>query len=923
MRYALTIVLLCMAALPISAGPKIKIHKVENTTCNAHTGPDCEKSHTNLVIHYDLSNTNKKNKHFVSLFASRDGGQTYNEVEVENVTGDVGYTDAGEEKVIIWETGLDMPEGSYDSMRIKIMADEYVPEITQLYMTNVKVRSEKPSKVHFRFALRDQCNHAVIVPPSVIKKNLKIYENNEEIDYSESAFFVHNACRSRLKTAIVLDFSQSMASIGAIDNMVTAARRLIDQLATHHTVALAAYYDRNVDPVALLPEATSDKKALHNALNKFVESDYVPGATRAWDGIKRGLELLGSTASFDTVKVLVALTDGNDNSSLATPTQLRTMAALANAQVNIIAFGDNVDNLTLNTLAAGTGGAVYSSETPQEIEEAFEIINHDLSGQYIVTYMGQRRFDTDVTVKIAPSVNGRIASYAHKVNFSEIYDDDRVGHLYAYRSLTTSEGTFLNVEASHVPRAVKKLRFRIDTELPYTIKVPWEGQGGVLQGWTLSEPDNQGFRTISSDQSAAFADFGFLFNVIFEELPADGYVVPFELDNTIYPTGYSFDHPDALLLGDTVVAPGISICSKAVVTVDEPVSMCASIDDATSNIESWEWDLDGDGVFDEIVTGDCPTVLSVDYHYKETGEYRTLLRVKHKYAGYIVDTFELQVAEDPCPGCEQYFAELVRIPATGDTLIMEKEKVVMDHDYMMSSTEVNQGEYYMIMRVHPWMIEGGQTGPGISETRPAWNITWYDAALFCNARSKIEGLDTVYSYTTLEGTPGMHCRLYGLTVNEIANGYRLPSEEEWQYAYGAAYTFVEESSCGGETGYINDRFFWGNSDEESVVATKAWYSNNTDGVGTAEYEADLPGPQPVATKTPNRFGLYDMAGNVAEWTGEIVNTCESPCSGGGDAVVRGGSWIDPVNALETEAETIQPQARHNSRIGFRLVRSVE
>ena len=232
------------AATMTAAGPKVTIHKVENTHCNANSGPSCTNSHSNIVVHYDLEN-DKSKKHYVSMFVSRDGGATYNEVEVQTVTGDVGTVDNGENKVIVWDPGADMPEGEYDNMRVKLMADEYVPNISMLYMTNMKVMTEKPSKVHFRFALRDQCNHAVIVPPSVLKENIKIFESNAEIDYSESAIFVRNACGNRMKVAIVLDFSQSMASIDAIPTVVDAAKRLINQLAVHHSMALVAYYDRN------------------------------------------------------------------------------------------------------------------------------------------------------------------------------------------------------------------------------------------------------------------------------------------------------------------------------------------------------------------------------------------------------------------------------------------------------------------------------------------------------------------------------------------------------------------------------------------------------------------------------------------------------------------------------------------------------
>jgi len=900
------------------AAPKVMIHSVENTHCNANSDPSCVSTHENVVIHYNLENT--VNKNFVSLFASRDGGETYNEVECKNVTGDIGYTTTGTDKVITWDPSADMPGGTYDDMRIKIMVDEYVPAITQLYMTNVKTRTESPSKVHFRFALRDQCNHAVIVPPSMLRNSIKIYENNVEIDYSESAVFVHNACSNRLKVALVLDFTQSMATIGAIDTMVAAAKRIINQLAVQHSVALVAYHDRNEEPVALLPQATSDKQALLGALDAFVNSGYVPGATRSWDAIKLGLQLLGPAAGFDTVKVLVALTDGRDNSSLATPDELRNLAVLGNTQINVVAFGDNIDNLTLNRLAAGTGGAVYTSEKPQDIEDAFETITHDLSGQYIVTYMSQRRYDTDVVVKIAPTVNGKTTSFSQHVNFAQIYSDDRIGRLYAFRSLTTSEGTFLNVEASHMPRAVNSMRFRIDTDVPYEIRVPWAGQGGVLQGWDVSKPDARGFRTISSEKPAAFADFGFLFNIVFHGLPANGMVIPFEMDTSIYPAGYTFRYPSALFAGDTVIAPTVSMCSTPVVTVNEPASLCASLPDS-ADVVSWEWDFNGDGMFDTVILGNCPRVVAMEYLYKETGDYRVLLRIKYRYAGYVVDTLRLVVNPDACPGCEQFLSKVVRIPAKNDTVFLAGQRIVMAADYFMGATEVTQGEYAMLMRVQPWLNGGTQSGFGIGEVRPAWFVNWFDAVLFCNARSKLESLDTVYSYGAVTGTPGLNGTLIGVSIDATRNGYRLPTEAEWQYAYGAYWSTVANPSTG-VSQVTYDRFFWGASALESMVASYAWYKNNTDGVVSSNHEAVSPGPQPVGALQPNRFGLYDMAGDVWEWTNDRPVVCESPCTGGGETVLRGGSWADAETNIETVARKILPPSSRQSVVGFRVVLNV-
>ena len=62
------------------------------------------------------------------------------------------------------------------------------------------------------------------------------------------------------------------------------------------------------------------------------------------------------------------------------------------------------------------------------------------------------------------------------------------------------------------------------------------------------------------------------------------------------------------------------------------------------------------------------------------------------------------------------------------------------------------------------------------------NLSWFDAAYYCNARSKRDALDTVYIYTSISGTVGENCVMEGLSINMDAGGYRLPTEAEWEYA---------------------------------------------------------------------------------------------------------------------------------------------
>ncbi|MFH1760835.1 MAG: SUMF1/EgtB/PvdO family nonheme iron enzyme, partial [bacterium] len=134
--------------------------------------------------------------------------------------------------------------------------------------------------------------------------------------------------------------------------------------------------------------------------------------------------------------------------------------------------------------------------------------------------------------------------------------------------------------------------------------------------------------------------------------------------------------------------------------------------------------------------------------------------------------------------------------------------------------------------------------------KPVNSITFYHAIMYCNRRSNLAGMDTCYTYTSLDSFKAV-----GLACDFSKNGFRLPAEDEWEYAYRA--------------GSITD-YYWGQNrkcnDSLKIRCTDdaifeidpyAWWSDNSDSV------------QEVAEKLPNAFGLYDMAGNAAEFTGDF------------------------------------------------------
>ena len=182
--------------------------------------------------------------------------------------------------------------------------------------------------------------------------------------------------------------------------------------------------------------------------------------------------------------------------------------------------------------------------------------------------------------------------------------------------------------------------------------------------------------------------------------------------------------------------------------------------------------------------------------------------------------------------------------------------------------------------------EGWGRGP-----RPAINVTWYDAVAYANWLSERDGFTPAYCVSDS-----------GVTWNLASDGWRLPTEAEWEYA-----------ARGGPHSRLT-LHAGGRPDEISSIA---WVATNSNRM-----------TQPVGGKNPNELGLYDMSGNVWEWCWDWYDsyrrTPEIGPTGARDGtyrVVRGGSWNDPAaHSTVSYREPASPESR-SSTIGFRLARS--
>jgi formylglycine-generating enzyme required for sulfatase activity len=163
------------------------------------------------------------------------------------------------------------------------------------------------------------------------------------------------------------------------------------------------------------------------------------------------------------------------------------------------------------------------------------------------------------------------------------------------------------------------------------------------------------------------------------------------------------------------------------------------------------------------------------------------------------------------------------------------------------------------------------------DKRPIETVSWLDCVKFCHALSEIVGLKPYYLISS-EKTD--------FKINEYSNGYRLPTDAEWEFACKA--------------GHTNPRY--------GEIDTISWYKQNSMGE-THE----------IGLKEPNDWGLYDMLGNVWEWCSNLYDETVY----GSYRIIRGGGWNDDERGcLATNRRRSHPTAYRMDDLGFRIARNL-
>jgi formylglycine-generating enzyme required for sulfatase activity len=221
-------------------------------------------------------------------------------------------------------------------------------------------------------------------------------------------------------------------------------------------------------------------------------------------------------------------------------------------------------------------------------------------------------------------------------------------------------------------------------------------------------------------------------------------------------------------------------------------------------------------------------------------------------------------------------------------------RVLLTREIWVSDHEVTQAEYEDVMDTNPsWFVD---------PDHPVENVSWMDAVIYCNELSADSGYTPAY---VISGQDDVNW-------DPDADGFRLPTEAEWEWACRA----------GTQTAFATGRLINEGCGFDPVLDEIGWYCGNTESTEQVSSESNV--------KIPNAWGKFDMHGNVWEWCwdwyaedlGSDFAVDPSGPATGSHRVARGGSWFDFARDARSASRLPQTAGSPDNTIGFRVVRTV-
>ncbi len=226
-------------------------------------------------------------------------------------------------------------------------------------------------------------------------------------------------------------------------------------------------------------------------------------------------------------------------------------------------------------------------------------------------------------------------------------------------------------------------------------------------------------------------------------------------------------------------------------------------------------------------------------------------------------------------------------------------------DFYIGKYEVTQKEWMDVMGTNPSAFKG--------DNLPVEMVSWYECIEYCNKRSVKEGLKPYYTINKgikdTNNISELDSIKWTVTINEGANGYRLPTESEWEYAAGGGIKSKSYTYSGSEN-IEKVAWYWQNSGDEPLKGD--WHR--------VLIKNNHCKSKPVGGKKSNELGLYDMSGNVREWCWDWLGDSYIN-NRGSDRALRGGGWLGADDCCTSSFRGSNDASSRFNDQGFRLCRS--
>ncbi len=579
--------------------------------------------------------------------------------------------------------------------------------IAALAVGRVTYNYSSPYLLDFSFSLLDsedpQAGNGVVAEPHLL--SVACLEDGQPISASETGASITRASTKVTKAYLVLDFTQSIASLGngdtnldgisdAVDSMVNGAIQYVNEQSIDTQTGVYEFHREDMDPVQVT-SLTTDKAAVNGATSGIWTNNVqgFPAGSRCWDALMAAVQGLGD-ANRDEEHFVVLVSDGRDESSATALEEVITAATNAQVRVFTIGFGAERNDDTLQNLATATEGRYFPAETPADITRQFAQVSKMTHAQYVLRWATLKRSTKPFMPSFQISYQGLTANSPTNpiipavTNIDETTDPPTtnvtpqmtnfiIGYFYpqsnagpvlvgSLRLVPNAEvqPTGLDLRASYVPRYVRNIRLHYRANWPCVATIQSTQPGELLSGWSMDQSDDGeggSWLLLSSPNtnqlasSLPFASFGKLITFAFQDPINPSNAFSFlEVDNSIYTNAgkqsFEFENLSAF------VEPHPALPHRT------PVPWLMEFGITGDPIEAEELDSDADGVpnWQEYLANTNPTnaasVFAVRNVSYEGGRYRITFNTS-RYRTYQVqastDLQNWRTVEGPVAGMDQ------------------------------------------------------------------------------------------------------------------------------------------------------------------------------------------------------------------------------------------------------------------------------